>query len=478
MTENIPLVGRTKEQAILKETLTSLGAEMVAVIGRRRVGKTFLINTVFGNQIAFELTGIQDTPLQKQLKNFKFVMGEATGEISEKPADWMDAFIQLIQFLKTKQSEEKLVVFFDELPWLATRRSGFLQALSFFWNSWAVKQNIVVVICGSAASWMIQKVVNHRGGLHNRITKLIHLQPFNLTETELYLRSKNIQLDRYQIVQIYMAMGGVPHYLKEIERGKSAVQNINNICFSSTGLLRKEFSRLYPALFENAENHIAVIRTLANAPNGMRRKAIIKATQLTDGGGIKKVLDELENSGFISEYYAFGKKKQGLIYRLTDEYSLFYLKFIEPKKTLENDIWQQLSQTQSYISWSGYAFENLCLKHISEIKNAIGVSKIETRATSFYQPAKDGIPGVQIDLVIDRKDHVISLFEIKFYNVPFVPTKEFANKLRMKAAIFKAKTKTNKQLFINLITTFSIIPNEHSIGLIDEVLTLDSLFEK
>lgn len=473
---NTKLIGRKPEQDILRDALDAKEAEMVAVIGRRRVGKTFLIRSIFGERIDFEVTGVQNMPRNGQLKNFAFALSEAIGQKQTVPEDWLSAFMELIQFLKTRVGKEKRVVFLDELPWLGTARSGFLQGLSFFWNSWAVNQNIVVVICGSAASWMIQKVVNHKGGLHNRITRLIQLHPFNLAETEAYLLSRNIHLNRYHITQLYMAMGGIPHYLKEIKAGEGAIESINRICFSTTGLLRKEFTRLYSSLFSNAERHVAIIRALATTWRGLNRSDIIKASKLSDGGSIKRILEELEQSGFVSRYTPLGKKKNGLIYRLTDEYSLFYLKFIEPKSTLETEVWQKLSQTQTYKSWSGYAFEGICLKHISQIKKALSIGGIYSETTSFYKKGTDADAGAQIDLIIDRNDQVINLFEIKFYNAPIEISKVFALNLRNKMGIFQQATKTRKQVFFNLISPFPLIPNKHSVGLIDRALTLDDLF--
>ena len=477
--ENI-LIGRSKEQEVLLKALHSRNPEMVAVIGRRRVGKTFLIRSVYAGQMAFEISGIQDATLREQLKNFKYQLQNTFGTVApaEKPASWLDAFQQLITCLEPKIGPEKLVVFFDELPWLATRRSDFLKGLSFFWNSWASQKNIVVVICGSSASWMIQKVVEHRGGLHNRLTKRIHLLPFNLCETEAFLKSLNLKFDRYQIVQLYMAMGGIPHYLNEIEGGLSAAQNIERICFSPSGLLNNEFSRLYPALFDNADHHIAVIKALAEKWQGLTRTEIIAQSKLADGGGLTRCLDELIASGFISSYFPFGKKKKEMLYRLTDEYSLFYLQFIENKAYKGTDVWQELSQTQHYKSWSGYAFESLCLKHIPQIKKALGISGVYTETSSFYQKGTEQNPGVQIELLIDRKDNVINVFELKFYTGLLSINKAYAENLREKMTIFRELTQTRKQLFLNLLTTFGLKPNEHSIGLIDKDLTMEVLFQE
>jgi uncharacterized protein len=475
--ENI-IIGRSKEQEVLLKALHSRRPEMVAVTGRRRVGKTYLIQNVYAAQMVFQISGVQDASLKEQLKNFTYLLKKTFGAGTplEKPTSWLDAFQQLITCLETQTNTEKQVVFFDELPWLATRRSDFLKGLSFFWNSWASQQNIVVVICGSSASWMIQKVVEHKGGLHNRLTKRVHLFPFNLGETEAYLKNLNIYFNRYQIIELYMAMGGIPHYLNEVEAGFSAAQNIERICFAPTGLLNNEFARLYPALFENADNHIAIIKALAEKWQGLTRNEVVILSKLSDGGGVTRCLDELISSGFVSTYFPFGKKKKEMLYRLTDEYSLFYLQFIENKARKGTNIWLELSQTQDYKSWSGYAFESLCLKHIPQIKKALGISGIYAETSSFYQKGTSQDAGVQIDLLIDRKDNVINVFELKFYNGLMNLSKSYAADLRNKITIFKEMTETRKQVFLSLLTTFGLKHNEHSLGLIDNALTMDILF--
>lgn len=473
-------VGREKEQDILQKVLVSNEAEMVAIIGRRRIGKTYLIKETYKQHIAFEITGLQNAPLDEQLDNFTYWLQKTSGSKINLPTpkSWLKAFMMLIDYLETLDLSTKKVVFLDELSWFATHKSGFLRALGFFWNSWAVNQNIVIVICGSAASWMIQKVVNHKGGLHNRITKLIFLKPFTLAETKQYLEARNIYFSNYQIIQIYMALGGVPHYLKEIDGTKSAVQNIDSICFGEVGLLRNEFDRLYPSLFENAEKHISIIRGLAKSNQGLTRNNIVKATKLPDNGNLSKVLEELNQSGFITAYQPFGKKKKERLYRLTDEYSLFYLQFIEQKKQDGESTWQHLSQTQQYKTWAGYAYENICFKHLSQIKKALGISGIYSTSSSFYQKGTAMQKGTQIDLLIDRNDHAINLVEIKFYNDTYTLTKKYAQTLREKRSVFKQITKTKKHLTWLLITTFGLRHNQHSLGLIQNSLTLDDLFVK
>jgi uncharacterized protein len=472
------LIGRQEEQAILHEALQSNRAEMVAVFGRRRVGKTFLIKQTYQARIAFELTGLQNATNKEQLQNFSNQLEAFSQSLVpvRLPTNWLEAFFILAKFLDQQPTDEKRVVFFDEVPWLAGAKSGFITGLGWFWNSWAETRHIVVVICGSAASWMIQKIVNDRGGLHNRITKRVFLAPFTLNETEAYLQSRQIFYNRYQILQIYMAMGGIPHYLNEVKAGKSATQTINDSCFSTNGLLRDEFTRLYAALFANADKHIAVVVALAKSRQGLTRPDIIRNAQLSEGGNTSNVLEELEQSGFITSYYPFDKRKKDMLYRLTDEYSLFYLRFIEHNKNSGNDTWNQLSQTPAARVWSGYAYENTCLKHVPSIKKALGISGVYTQSSTFFQKGNEEEKGAQIDLVLDRNDQIINLFEIKFYNTEFTLTEADAKALRQQTRIFREKTKTKKHLMIVLLTTFGMEHNKHSLGLVEKIVTMDDLF--
>jgi uncharacterized protein len=471
-------VGRKKEQEVLQKALDSHEAEMVSVIGRRRIGKTHLIKTIYKEQIVFELTGVKDSPVEEQLGNFAFAIQLASNNsLIVKPfQDWMEAFFVLMNYLKKLPQDQKYVVFFDEVPWFSQYKSDFIRGLSFFWNSWAVNQNIVVVICGSSASWMIQKIVNDRGGLHNRITRRLFLKPFTLAETELYLKSRNINLNRYHILQLFMAMGGIPHYLKEIDGSKSATQNIDDICFSETGLLYDEFPNLFSSLFDDSANHIAVIRALAKSRQGIDRNTLISSAKVSNGGTLTLVLEELYQSGFIEMYAPFGKKVKDKLYRLTDEYSLFYLQFIENQGIRESGAWLEMSQTQPYKIWCGYAFESICLKHLPQMKKALSIGGVYSVASSFLKKGTDTEKGAQIDLVLDRNDKTINLFEMKFYDEIFSVSKDYSQNLQNKKRAFAAETKTRKHLFITLVTVFGIKHNEHSLGYVDQVLTVDDLF--
>lgn len=448
---------------------------MVAIVGRRRVGKTFLVEQVYGERIVFELTGSQRASLKQQLGNFRSQLTHAAGAEFrfEPPSDWHSAFQMLRQFLQSRLGDEKLVLFFDELPWLAHSKSGFLEAFGYFWNSWASRQNLVVVLCGSAASWMLQKVVKDTGGLHNRITKRIHLEPFTLAETEQFLASRGLNWDRYSILQFYMVTGGNPHYLKEAKPGKSPAQVIDQSCFSAGGLLRDEFSNLYPALFKNATLHIEVVRILFQKKSGMTRQEILEKIRVSSGGSITTALDELEQSGFINAYYPYGKKIRDKVWRLTDEYSLFYLQFIEDKLLQREHNWLNLMDSQSYKIWSGFAFENICLRHLPQLKKALGISGVYTEASAFYKKGNDTDEGAQIDLVLERKDRVINLFEMKFYNDALHFGPENMAKLRTKQGVFVRATQTKKYVSWVLVTTFGL----KNPGMLDNVLTLDDLFE-
>ncbi len=473
------MIGRESEIETFEKAMASPKSELIAVIGRRRVGKTYLIREFFKGRIDFEMVGLKDGDKQQQLRNFTYRLSEVQNatDLDDVPQDWLEAFHTLIAYLESLGDPgRKKVVFIDELPWVATARSGFLTGFSYFWNSYASNHNVVVVICGSATAWMIKKVINNKGGLHNRVTRKIVLNPFTLTETEAYFKSRNIAFDRYQLLQLYMAMGGIPHYLDQVERGKSAAQNIDQICFHPQGLLRNEFGNLYSSLFTHPERYELIVRTLAGSWKGITRSGIMAAAQLTDGGGLTSILNELEQSGFITSYVPFNKKKKDTLFRLTDNYSLFYLKFIQDIQKNQTGNWLSLSQTQSWKSWSGYAFENICLQHIDKIKEALGIAGIHTRNVSFFSKGTDETEGFQVDLVIDRADNTISLCEVKFYNDEYILSKEQAAQIRRKRTLFRQLTKTKKQLLMVLITTYGMIEGKHSLGLIDNRVDMDDLF--
>ena len=474
------LIGRDAQQAVLRKALDSDEPELVAVYGRRRVGKTFLVREFYGARIRFELTGTHDATLREQLNNFALALAHAAGDDRRPvpPSDWQDAFWQLIRYLEGIRSDAKQVVFFDELPWLASHRSRFLPALEHFWNAWASRQrNLVVVVCGSAASWMIRNVIHQRGGLYNRVTRRVKLYPFSLSETEHYLLSQGVELGRRQILELYMAMGGVPHYLKEVDAGLSAAQNIDRICFAETGLLRDEFDRLYASLFAHPDRHVKVIRSLHRKRQGLTRNELLTAAGLSTGGGSSNVLDQLVESGFVMRCLPFGQRRKEALYRLADEYSLFYLSWIERHQTSGQHTWLSRASSPAWRAWSGYAFESICLKHAVQLKRALGIEGVETREACWSHRADDtNRSGAQIDLLIDRRDDCINLCEMKFAESEFVIDKRYAAELRNKRETFRRMTGTRKTLFLTMVTTYGVRPNSHQKELVASTVEMDALF--
>lgn len=465
------LVGRKHETALLREAHKSNKSELIAIYGRRRVGKTYLVREYLARDIVFEVTGLHKGNMADQIENF-------TGEISKRsrkkklplPSGWLETFSLLENYLNSLRSSRKKVVFIDEFPWLATARSKFLMAFENFWNHYCTRRkDLVVIICGSAASYMIQQIIRNKGGLHNRVTQKIGLLPFTLHETQLFLKSRNINYTPYDILQVYMIMGGVPHYLEKLRKGKSVAQNVDRLCFEKDGILKNEFNELYSSLFEDSGKHLAIIEALASSGKGITRQELIKKSGIPTGGDFSLKLDELKESGFISEYAYYGNKKQLSLYRLSDEYSRFYLKFIKNNTTGEAGTWQRLHKTQSYASWSGFSFETVCLKHIYQLKRALRIDAIFSTNSSWFNK------NAQIDLLIDRDDNVMNVCEMKFYNAPFAIDKKYYQNLKNKVAELQQETRTRKNIFLVMVTTYGLKENEYSNELVQQALDITDL---
>ncbi len=474
------LVARRRERAILHDVLHSRSPELVAIYGRRRIGKTFLVREFFGPAIALELTGSHAADTATQLGAFAVALGRAIGSVAPlaSPRSWPDAFDLLERHLRglPRRGSTKHVVFFDELPWLATRRSGFLAAFEHFWNGWASAQPwLVVVICGSSASWMLNKIVRQRGGLHNRVTRRLRLEPLSLAEAREYLEARDVRFGPAQVLELYMAMGGVPHYLNQARPGQSAAQTIDRACFARDGLLRDEFENLYAALFEHSEHHEAVIRALAKKRGGMTRGELLAAARLDSGGAATKVLDELEESGFIARRMPLGRQRRDGIYRLADAYSLFYLTWIEHHRGSADGTWLRAQSGPRHRAWSGLAFEGVCLDHVGAIKRALGIAAVQSEEAAWLHRGSDDEDGAQIDLVIDRADRSTNLCEMKYSDAELAIDKALARELERKRDVFRRVTGTRKALFVTLVTTQGVRNNEHAQRLGVQVVTLDDL---
>jgi AAA+ ATPase superfamily predicted ATPase len=465
-------IGRKYELNILQESLHNNRSELIAIYGRRRVGKTFLVREFFRKHLAFEISGLYNGNMNDQIRNFTHEIHKKDRALkSETPADWLASFSLLETYLNKLKKPGKKVIFIDEFPWMATARSKFLMAFENFWNHYCTKRkDLIVVICGSAASYMIQKIIKNKGGLHNRITRQIRLLPFNLGETQQFLKSRGIDYTLYDITQVYMAMGGVPHYLEKLRKGASVAQNIDQLCFEKDGTLKNEFNQLYTSLFDDSEKHLTIIKTLANSNKGITRLELARQSGIASGGDLSLKLEELIESGFISEYPYYGNKKQLTLYRLSDEYSKFYLKFIQNNRNSGSGTWQKLYKSSSYISWAGFSFETLCLKHITQIKRALRIDAIFSTNSSWFNNV------AQIDLLINRDDNIMNQCEIKFYNAPFTIDKQYYLNLKNKTAALQQATQTRKNIFITMITTFGLNENKYSHELVQNSISLEDLF--
>jgi uncharacterized protein len=471
------IAGRKEEILLLKSLLLKKESSFLAVYGRRRIGKTYLIREVYEKEIVFECSGVLGESTSQQLENFwrTLIRVNPAAPPTVLPRTWLEAFYQLRTYFDDLPQEQKKVIFLDEIPWFETRRSGFLAALDNFWNQYCTKRkDIILVICGSAASWIMEKVVNNRGGLHNRLTHRLLLKPFTLGETKAFFELNNVRLEPKAIAEIYMCVGGIPFYLKEISAGKSVQQILDHLFFKEQASLKDEFRNLYAALFKNSSLHERIVTALASKNKGLTRNEIIATADLQSSGELTLALDELKQCGFVHQYFPIQKAKEDSLYRLVDEYSLFYFKFIRDKEV--NSSWAILSQSQKFKTWSGYAFENICFKHIDQIKKALGIQGIISNEYSYIFKGDENTPGIQIDLVLDRADNCINLIEVKFQDKEFVVTSEYAKQLRLKASVFKEKTRTKKSIFITMVTAEGVQINEHYLSSVTNQFLIEDLF--
>ena len=471
------LIGREAETKKLKEAFASRSPEFVAVYGRRRVGKTYLIRETFDGCFAFYHTGIANASRTEQLERFaKSLEKQGAGHNKKRLKNWFEAFDRLEVFLQGMPVGRK-VVFIDELPWMDTQHSGFIGALEAFWNGWAsARADIMLIICGSATSWMTNKIISARGGLHNRLTHRIRLEPFSLAECECFLQAKGIVATRRQILEYYMVMGGVPYYWNFIAKDKSPAQNIDAIFFASDGELRDEYSHLYASLFRNPQHHIAIVTALGTKKVGMTREELLKATRLADNGLFSQSLSELVECGFIRHYHTPGKRSYNSLFQLMDNFTLFYYKFLSDLGKDETRSWSAIQNTPKAHTWRGLSFERVCLEHINQLKKALGISGVSTRQYAWRSQGSETTPGAQIDLLIERADNVVSICEMKYSSGEYEITKEEHGKMLYRRDRFLAETKYRGAAYITLVTIDGVVHNAYWNDIQNE-LRLDDLFQ-
>ncbi len=472
------MIGRIKEQKLLKEAYNSEHSQFVAVYGRRRIGKTFLVRETFEYSFTFQHAGAANEALKGQLGLFRTSLQDFGHKDCPELKTWHEAFNQLKILIQNSKLKKK-TIFLDEAAWMDTPKSNFLSALEHFWNSWASnRRDVLLIICASATSWIINKVFKNRGGLHNRVTVRIPLAPFTLKECELYSRERGLILNRYQILNLYMVMGGVALYWSLLDKRLSAVQNIDQLFFNKDAKLNGEFNDLYNSLFKHPEIYKAIVVALGKHLHGLTRQELLNYTGQADNGVFSDRLEELEECGFIMKMRAFPKNKKESVYKLCDNYTIFYFKYIKPNAGIEG-FWTKSFKSQSIKSWSGFAFERVCLQHIGLIKKAIGIAAVATTEHMWrFVPEKGekAIKGAQIDLLIDREDNVINVCEMKWASEEFAIQKADDSDIKNKVSALKRETGTKKAIHVTMITTYGVKHNLYYDEIQSEVMS-DQLFD-
>ena len=469
------IVGRIREQAELKRYFESGRPEFIAITGRRRVGKTFLVKEFFAHDLSFYFSGAigQGVSNKYKLRRFDEAIADYGGAAGPASQCWAEAFRKLRKMVSST-SKTRQVIFIDELPWLDAPKSDFLPSLDYFWNTFASSRpDLMLIICGSAASWIVKNLFENKGGLHNRVTGRISLAPFTLGECELFFKEYGIIMNRYQIAEIYMVFGGIPYYLSMLEKSLGPTQNIDRLLFVSNAPLKNEFDEVYRSLFQASERHMSIVTALSRTKSGKTRDEIITAAKIPGGGNLTKTLNELEQCGFIEKYADFTKRKNNAYYRLMDPFTLYWLKYVRNNFAKDEYYWTNLLDDGGRRTWSGHAFEQLCLLHIAQIKHKLGISGISTEVFSWR--SRKSSPGAQIDLLIVRRDGVINLCEMKYALHPYTISKRYEQKLQQKRIAFLSETGTPNALHTTLVTTYGLTEKGYRASVQSEV-TLDDLF--
>lgn len=469
------IIGRNKEQKQLMDALQSDKSEFVVVYGRRRVGKTFLVRQVLKNNFIFDYTGIKQITNSQQLKIFTDTLIRQGAILSKKPANWFEAFDCLVNFA-VQSHEHKKVIFIDEIPWMDRPKSNFVSALEYFWNSWAsIRNDIVLIICGSASSWIIKKVFKNKGGLHRRVSQSIHLHPFNLFECEEYAHALGLPYNRNHILEGYMVMGGVPMYWSQLSPQKSLAQNINDLFLAEDGVLRYEFQELYASIFDSPEKYIKIIDALASKKKGLTRSEIVEISKLENNGTLSDMIENLIECGFVRKYCHTGKKLRDALYQLVDFYTIFYYQFVKNAYGIDDDYWVKIQVSPTYATWCGLAFERVALVHSRQIKAALGITGIIANIYSWHIRPTDTARGLQVDMLIDRSDKVINLCEMKYYPLGYTMSKKDAENIGAKIRGLTEYFPTSRMIQLVMLTSNGMLPSSNSIpGTI--ALTADQLF--
>ena len=469
------IIGRREEIRELEKCEKSKKSELVCVYGRRRVGKTYLVEQSFANLFAFRATGVESGNTRTQLKSFYQRLVEAGDTERRVPQDWFEAFSRLERILAAENIRRsihgKRIVFFDEFPWFATPRSDFLEAFGEFWNRCGTAQgDFLFIICGSATSWIIKNILEDTGSLYNRVTSQIFLRPFSLRETELYMESRVFGWSRRQIVECQMIFGGLPYFFDLLNPDESLTWNINALIFKPHALLRHESKKLLEATLKKSPAYNDILKCLSSHYYGMQKNACFASLDISQGT-FSRAVEDLIKCGYVHESVDRYSKGHPLRLQLIDPFLLFHYNFLEKGYSETTRFEDFKSDTGRYNNWRGHAFEILCMYHIDHIKNALGISGVRTNSYAWVSEKNEA----QIDLVLDRDDGIVNICEEKYTDTAFAVSAEYEERLLKKMDIYRAETKTKKALKIVMICTENLAGTANTEH-ITRVLTLDDLF--
>ena len=414
-------VGRKKELSLLEESYLSSKSEIFTVYGRRRIGKSTLIE-IFARQKPnfFSFEGIEGQNSSFQIKHFTEMLKKQLQDpllSSIQFQSWDAVFTYVSERLMTKtRPNEKIIFFLDEIQWMAAGRSSFISLLKYYWDNYWKKSNVLMILCGSIASFMVNKVV-HSKALYGRIDHEILLKGLHPFEAKAFFADKHKSTE--EILKYYLILGTIPKYLEYINPSRSFQWNMNKLFFSSHGSMINEIKKIFYSQFKESTIYFDIVKLLKSGPLALSE--ICTRLKIKSGGGLKRYLTNLENAEIIRSHVPFNRKANSRLkkYVLSDEYLNFYFKYLEPNlRIIEESESEKLFETltkNSFDVWLGFAFEKFCIKHNSWLADLMGF-KDDVLIASPYFERKD--QRFQIDLVYLRADKVITICEIKHHTKP------------------------------------------------------------
>lgn len=471
------MVGRVQERRCLDRCDGSDKSELVCVYGRRRVGKTFLVEQTLGPFFAFHVVGSKDAATSSQLREFGLELTDRGDPNPNPPADWREAFNRLYKVITAPDAPRsphgKAVVFIDEFPWFAKQRSDFLSAFSTFWNRRSTTgQKLLVVICGSATSWVIEHVLESAGDMAARVTESIFLKPFALAETKEYFDSRGFGWDERSLIETQMVFGGLPYFFSLMSPHQSLAQSIDRLCLRPRAQLRDETMILLESTMRRSRLYVELFALLAQHRYGVPKAEAMRLLGHSTNQFIKATAEAVK-CGYVHEYKNLSKPQNPKYLMLVDPFILFHYRLIEPAHGDSPRSWADfVADQERYTAWRGNAFEIVCLQHVRQLKSALGIGGVLTKEYPWASARKAG--GAQVDLVIERADRIVNLCEMKFTDAPYELTSAVEQELVRKREVFREETGTRLALKTVLVSAQGTAGYHDS--QIAQIITADDLF--